>query len=179
IMMGPAPIMRMLWRSVLLGMELPSSRFLFDGIAVAGIRLDALDHQVHEMLEQQLQVVRTGTRLGMSLKTERRPVGARDALQRTVEQRAMRGPQVARQRGLVHRETMVLTRYQDPPGVDFQHRMIRAVMPEFHFHGLGTAGQSQQLMTEADTEYWDVGLEELRNGADGIVAGLRIAGSIT
>src|SRR5450631_1784792 len=115
----------------------------------------------------------------MSLKTERRSVRARDALERTVEQRAMRGPQVARQGGLVHRETMILTRYQDPPGVDLQHRMIRTVMPEFHFHGLGAAGQSQQLMTEADTEHGDVGLEELRNGGDGIVARLRITGSIT
>src|ERR1700692_518596 len=116
MMMGPAPMMRMLWRSLLLGMELPSSRFLFDGIAVAGVRLDALDHQVHEMLEQQLQVMRAGTRFGMSLKTERRSVRARDALQRTVEQRAMGGPQVGGQCGLVHRETMILTRYQDPAG---------------------------------------------------------------
>src|SRR5882672_7015671 len=115
----------------------------------------------------------------MPLKAERRSVGTRDALQRTIEQRAMRGPQVAGQRGLVHRETMVLTRYQDSARVDLQHRMVGAVMSEFHFHGLGAARQSEQLMTQADTEHGDIGLEELRNGGDGIVAGLRITGSVT
>src|ERR1700680_913121 len=104
--------------------------------------------------------MRAGTRFGMSLETERRPVGARDALQRTVEQRAMRGPQVAGQRGLVHCETMVLTRYQDPAGVDLQHRVIGPMVSEFHFHGLGAARQSEQLMTQANTEHGDVGLEE-------------------
>src|SRR4029077_478155 len=97
--------------------------------------------------------MRAGTRFGMSLKTERRSVRARDALQRTVEQRAMRGPQVAGQRGLVHREAVVLTRYQYAAGVDLQHRMIGAVMPEFHFHGLGAARQSEQLMTQANAEH--------------------------
>src|SRR6266702_1664739 len=123
--------------------------------------------------------MRAGARFGMTLKTERRPIGARDALQRTVEQGAMGGPQVAGQRGLVHRETMVLTRYEDPAGVDLEHRMIGAVMSKFHFHGLGAAGQSEQLMTQANTEHGNVGLEELRNGGDGIVARLRITGSIT
>src|SRR5260370_36696759 len=123
--------------------------------------------------------MRAGTRFGMALKTERRPVGARNALQRTVEQGAMRGPQVVRQRGLVHRKGVVLTRYQDASGVDLQYRMIGAVMSEFHFHGLGAAGQSEQVMTQADTEHGDVGLEELRNGGDGVVAGLWIARSIT
>src|ERR1700726_2242620 len=122
--------------------------------------------------------MRAGTGFGMSLETERRSVRARDALQRTVEQRAMRGPQVERQRGLVHRETVILRRYQDPAGVDLQHRVIGAVMSEFHFHGLGAASQSEQLMTQANTEHGDVGLEELRNGGDGIVARLRITGSV-
>src|SRR5882757_10415483 len=123
--------------------------------------------------------MRAGTGLGMSLKTERRPVGARDALERTVKQRAMRGPQVVRQCGLVHRETMVLTGYENPAGIDFQHRVIGAVMAEFHFHGLRTAGQSQQLMTQANAEHRDVGLEELRNGGDGIVARLWVTRPIT
>src|SRR5579859_1322138 len=179
MMMGPAPMIRMLWRSLLLGMELASSRFLFGGIAVAGVGLDALDHQVHEMLEQQLQVMRAGTRFGMPLKAERRAVRACDALQRTVEQRAVRGPQVARQRRFVHRETMVLARDEDPAGVDLEHRMIGAVMPEFHFHGLGAARQPEQLMTQTDAEQRDIGLQELLDGSDGVVAGLGIAGTVT
>src|ERR1700693_1857607 len=123
--------------------------------------------------------MRARTRLGMPLKTERRSVGARDALQRTVEQRAMRGPEVPRQCGLVHRKAVVLSGYQHAAGVDLQHRMIGTVMSELHFHGLGAAGQSEQLMTQANTEHGDVGLEKLCNGGDGIVARLWIAGSIT
>src|SRR6267154_6663912 len=111
--------------------------------------------------------MRARTGFGMPLKTERRSVRARDALQRTVEQRAMRGTQVGGQRGLVHRETMVLARYQDPAGVDLQHRVIGAMVSEFHFHGLGAARQSEQLMTQTDTEHGDFGLEKLRNGGDG------------
>ena len=45
------------------------------------------------MLEQEAQVVRAGARLRMSLEAEGRLVGALDALQRAVEQRAVRGAQ--------------------------------------------------------------------------------------
>ncbi len=45
------------------------------------------------MLEQLAQIVRPGTGLGMPLEAERRAVSARQALQGTVEQRAMRRAQ--------------------------------------------------------------------------------------
>src|SRR5208283_3456825 len=53
---------------------------LLDRIASARIRLDALDHQVHEMLEQKPQIMWAGAGLGMALKAEGRPVGVRHAL---------------------------------------------------------------------------------------------------
>src|SRR5882672_7636925 len=104
-------------------MELPSSRFLFGRATVAGIRLNTLDHQIHEVLEQQRQIMRAGARLGVPLKTERRTVRARNSLQRAIEQRAMRGPQVGRQSGFVDRKSMVLGGYQYPTGIDLQNRM--------------------------------------------------------
>ncbi len=52
MMMGPAPMMRMLLRSARLDIRCSTlGRFLFDGIAAARVELHALDHQVHEMLE--------------------------------------------------------------------------------------------------------------------------------
>ena len=106
--------------------------------------------------------MRAGTGLGMTLEAEGRPVGARDALQRAVEQRAMGGPQVGRQRGLVDREAMVLAGDEHPARVEFQHRMVGAVMAEFHLHRLRAAREAEQLVAETDAEHRDVGLEESR-----------------
>ena len=54
-------------------------------------------------------LVRPGARFGVSLEAERRVVGARDALQRAVEQRAVRGAcTFAGKRRLVDREAVVL-----------------------------------------------------------------------
>src|ERR1700712_1570211 len=108
MMIGPAPMMRMLSRSVLFGMGLPFSRFLSGGAAVTGIRLDALDHQIQEMLEQQSHVVGAGARLRMPLEAESRPVGARDALIGAVEQGAMCLAQRCGQRARIHREAVIL-----------------------------------------------------------------------
>ena len=67
-----------------------------------------LIHQRDEAVEQVADVVRPGRRLRVALEAERRPVGAREALQRAVEQRHVRRPQVRRQRRLVDREAVVL-----------------------------------------------------------------------
>jgi hypothetical protein len=70
---------------------------------------------------------------------------------------------------------MILAGDEHPAGVDLLHRMIRAVVAEFHLHGLGAARQTQQLMPEADAEHRHVGLEKARDRRDGIIAGLGIA----
>ena len=60
--------------------------------------LQAAHHQEHEVLEERPQVVRARARLRVALEAERRPVRARDALQRAVEQRPVRRLQRLRQR---------------------------------------------------------------------------------
>src|SRR4051812_5403807 len=63
-------------------------------------------HELDELVEQAGHVVRAGTRLRMSLKTERRSVGEPYALKRAVEQRTVRRFHVRGQRRFVDRETM-------------------------------------------------------------------------
>src|SRR3569832_443154 len=67
-------------------------------------RLDQID----EVIEQSRRVVWPGARLGMALKTEHRLVVVVQALQTAVEQRAVRGAHVGRQRALVDRVVVVL-----------------------------------------------------------------------
>src|ERR1700761_5368018 len=108
------------WMSVCFGLPLlsPSSRFQ--------LRLQAPQHQVIESLEQRLQVVRTRTRLGVSLEAESRLGFQCDPLQRAIEQRAMGRANVRWQSALVHCETMILTRDEHASRVEILHRVIRA-----------------------------------------------------
>ena len=52
--------------------------------------------------------------------------------------------------------------------------MVGTMMAELHLDGLGAAGESQQLMAEANTENGHPALEDLLNRLDGIVARLRV-----
>ena len=56
--------------------------------------------------------------------------------------------------------------------------MIGAVMAELHLDGLRAAREPQELVAETDAEHRDVGVEELADRRDGVVAGLRIAGTV-
>ena len=112
---------------------------------------------------ERAHVVRAGARLRMALEAEGRPVGARDALQRAVEQRAVRHPHV--------RAGSVVSSTAKPwfwlgdhhaAGLEVEHRMVRAVVAELHLHRLRAAREPEQLVAEADAEDRDVGLEQLR-----------------
>src|SRR6185436_5941658 len=70
--------------------------------------LEAPQHEVHEAVEHRAHFLRTRARLGMPLEAECRFVDARDALQRPVEQRAMRGLERGRQIAFVDREAVIL-----------------------------------------------------------------------
>ena len=70
-------------------------------------------HQFGEAIKERRDIVRAGAGFGMALKTVRRLIGARDALQRAVEQGAMRRRHVGRQRGFVHREAVILAADHD------------------------------------------------------------------
>src|SRR5215475_10145561 len=90
MMIGPAPMIRMLSMSVRLGnsaaRHLAAQRFL----RLPQLRLQPAQHEVVEALEQGLQVVRAGTRLVVALEAESRLVLEGDALERAIEQRAVR-----------------------------------------------------------------------------------------
>src|SRR3954464_11914708 len=115
---GPAPMIRI---------DLRSLRF---GIA----------HQSRKAVEQIPNVVRARACLRMTLEAERRPVGARKPLEGTVEERDMRGAQVRSDGGGVDREAVVLARDDDLARVEVLHRMVGAVVAEFHLERLRAGG---------------------------------------
>jgi hypothetical protein len=79
----------------------------------------------------------------MPLERKRRPIGSFYALQTSVEKRSMRGAYVLRQAVLLHRETVILARNHDSTRVELDDRMVRAVVPELHFLGLGSARKAE------------------------------------
>ena len=52
------------------------------------------------------------------------------------------------------------------------------MVTEFHLDGLGTRGQAQQLVAQADTEHRDLGLQKFLNGGNGIITRSRITRTI-
>src|SRR4051794_18253357 len=106
---GPAPMIRMLLRSL---------RF---GIA----------HQLCEAIEEIPDVVRTRTRLGMPLETECRAVGAGEPLEGTVEERHVRRPEIVGDRSRIDRKAVVLAGDEHLAGVEVLHRVVRAMVAEF------------------------------------------------
>src|SRR5215203_5070196 len=95
-----------------------ASRSVRLGIAAPRVAAATFLHQRREAIEQVADVVRPGRGLRVPLEAERRLVGARQALQRAVEQRDMRRAQVRRQGLLVDREAVVLARDADAAGVE-------------------------------------------------------------
>ncbi len=87
-----------------------------------------------------------GTGFGMTLKAERWPVGQLDPLQAVVEERAVDWADIARQAGLVHRKAVILTGDKHASRGQFLHRMIGAMVTEFHLHRLGAGRKTQQLV---------------------------------
>ncbi len=141
------------------------------------ISLAAL-HQLDEAVEQIPEIVRTRARLGVALEAERRLVGPGEALQRAVEQRHVRDARGCGKRRRIDGKAVILARDQHVPGVAVEHRVVRAVVAEFHLHRLRARGEAQQLLPEADAERRHAGVDDRADRADRIVAGLRIAGTV-
>jgi len=80
--------------------------------------------------------MRAGAGFWVTLEAERRRVGARNALQRAIEQRDVGACAGWRARSTVDRKTVVLAGDRYPPAVEVLHRMIGAVMAELHLDGL-------------------------------------------
>src|SRR5271168_4371928 len=130
MMIGPAPMIMMEWMSVRLGIgyspdedaifeRIPAIRFLpwrqcacgiirfvCDVRSPSGLALRPLFDHFDKAMKQVVTVARPGTGLGMILHTECRPVGTRQPLVRTIEQRDMCRGHRRRQRVQVHGKAM-------------------------------------------------------------------------
>ena len=71
----------------------------------------------------------------MALETKRWHVRSLKSLQTPIEQRAMSRPHVARQGFFVDGEAVILAGDEDATRIQILHRMIRAVVAEFHLDG--------------------------------------------
>src|SRR5579862_2953953 len=96
-----------------------------------GIRLLLLHHR-YEAVEEIRHLARAGARLGMALEAVGRLVGELDALERSIEERSVRGAHVRGQRLLVDGEAVVLAGDEDAAAREILHRMVRAVVAELH-----------------------------------------------
>ena len=64
----------------------------------------------------------------------------------------MGNARILRQGAAIDRKAVILTRYEDLPAIEILHRMVSAVVAEFHLNGTCAAGQPQQLMSHANTK---------------------------
>src|SRR6185437_9405146 len=118
-----------------------------------------LVHHRDEPLEQMVAVGRTRARLGMVLHAEHGAAGAGEPLVAAVEQADMGHLDAGGQRLAVHREAMILAGDLDPPGGELLDRLVGAAMAAIELVGPPTQCQSEQLVTEADAEQRQIGIE--------------------
>src|SRR5689334_17183006 len=128
---GPAPMIRMLLRSV---------------------RLGILGHQPDKSLEEIMAVLRAGARLGVVLHREYWLAGHPQSFVGAVEQRKMRGLHSAGQALGLHDKPVVLAGYLDLAGQQVLYRVIGAPVAARHLARASAERQRQQLVAEADAE---------------------------
>src|SRR6516164_1128201 len=129
--MGPAPIIRMLSRSVRLGIRV---------------------HQRDEPLEQIMAVLRAGAGFRMMLDREHRLADNPQAFIRIVEQRDMGWLDPGWQALGFDDKPVVLARDLDLAGQQILDRVVGAPVTAGHLGGLAAESQRQQLMPETDAE---------------------------
>src|SRR5262249_18542712 len=109
MMIGPEPMMRILWMSVRLG----------------------IFHHREEFLEQVIRVMRPGRRFGMVLDAERRNGTMLETFHSVVVQIDVRDSDIVHIETLgIHSEPMILCRDLDLIAIDVEHRMVSTVMSE-------------------------------------------------
>ena len=141
------------------------------------VRLIVLHHP-NETVKQISNILRPRTGFRVTLEAERGYVGTADALQGAIEQRHMGGTQGIRQGSHIHREAVVLAGNDDALAVQILHRMIGPMVAELHLHGARAGRERQQLMTKTNPEGGDARRSDLLDGADGVIARLRVARSV-
>ena len=119
-----------------------------------------------------------GRRLGVALEAEGRLVGALDALQRAVEERLCVARTLA---GSVFSSTakpwfwlVMKTRFESRSCTGW----LAPWWPNFIFTVFAPAREAEELVAEADAEDRRAGVDDLADGLDRVVAGLRIAGAV-
>ena len=122
--------------------------------------------------------MRPRTRLRMPLKTERGFVGARKTLQAAIEQAHMRDAAIRGQGFRIHCKTVILAGDHYAARIQVLHRVVRAMMTEFHLDGCSTTRQPHQLMTQANAEQRHALIQQLADGRYRVIARLRIAGAV-
>src|SRR5215207_1133353 len=93
--------------------------------------------------------------------------GARDSLDGAVVEVAVCQLDAVRERVLTYGEAVVLARYLDASSFEVPDGMVRAVVAEGHLVRLATEGEPEELVSEADSEGWNLSEEEPQ-GVDGL-----------
>ena len=82
------------------------------------------------------------------------------------------------QAGFVDREAVILAANHHPAGREFLHRVIGAVMTEFHLFRFRARRQRQQLVTEANAEDRDPVVEKTPDRGNRVSTGFGVARAI-
>ena len=113
----------------------------------------------------------------MVLHAERRYLFVAQAGDGVVVQIAVRDLEAGRKRFFFDGKTVILGGDLDPSRQHIQYRLIRAAMTKLELKCLSAAGQSEQLMTEADAKDRNLA-QNAANALLGIVQRLRIARAV-
>src|SRR6266446_2222595 len=158
MMIGPAPMIRMLSISV---------------------RLGIFAHQSDKALEQVMAVLGAGARLRVVLDRKYRLSEDPQPFVGLVEEREVGRLDEPRQAFGVDDEAMVLTGDLDFAGAQILYRVIGAAMAARHLEGPAAERQRQQLVTEADAEDRRARPEQVAQYRHGVKAGRGgVAGSV-
>src|SRR5690554_3467203 len=135
-------------------------------------------HQLDKLVEQRCHIMGAWAGFRVTLEAVGRLVGAANALQGAVKQRLVGGFHIGRQGCFVYRKAVVLAGDHHRALGNVLHRVVGTMVTVAHFHGLGTAGQGQELVTKADAEYRNLGFQHFLDGLDSVVARLGVARAV-
>ncbi len=141
-------------------------------------------HQVDELVEQVLRVVRAGGGLRVVLHRKRPSITESDALDDAVVGAGVAddGPAERRVEGLAglpfQREPVVLRGDRDPAGGVVDDRDVDAAVTEHHLVRRQAQRPAQDLVAETDAEQRDSGAQHLPGEGDDVVGGGRVAGAV-
>ena len=87
-------------------------------------------------------------------------------------------PDVFRKSVFIDGESVVLAGNHNSAALQILNRMVGTVVTEFHLHGSGTGGKTEQLVAQTDPEGRNALIHYFSDCVDSVVARLRIARSV-